>query len=352
MLIVLFNLKPKENTEPFSLNMIDDVIHDKYEKNTDEYYKYRITRDENSLKTNSWSLILYDNLAVAYDHIWNLEKALAYYKTKKELMENSKYDMQNWYRYYANLGTFLIHDWLKGWFKNKSDKKSQDKVIEWKGYIEKAIAININAHFWRENYQLVANKWLISAFSNPDLLITENLLWKKSIDDSLFTADNSWTTCWKKYYEFYPATKKIGKTTEEQIEDSCPMALKWIIWMIRYWWWPSPFSYASIGDILTAMWEYRLAFASYARAVKMKHANSEKIIIYSKKLAKNIYPELSENEAYVKLLSQFKADYKIWNDWSNAYIEYQKKIIKEWKDPLLSNSYDEFYKEFKKPNNV
>lgn len=53
LLIVLFNLKPKENTEPFSLNMIDDVIHDKYEKNTDEYYKYRITRDENSLKTNS-----------------------------------------------------------------------------------------------------------------------------------------------------------------------------------------------------------------------------------------------------------------------------------------------------------
>jgi hypothetical protein len=44
--------------------MVDDIIHNKYEKNSDEYYIYRNKADEEKLKTEPYNLILYDNLAV------------------------------------------------------------------------------------------------------------------------------------------------------------------------------------------------------------------------------------------------------------------------------------------------
>lgn len=350
--ILLLVLKNTNYIDYFSVSIVDDMIHDKYEKNTLEYYNYRIKRDEKLLESNTWNLILYDNLAVAYDHIWNLEKALQIYKTKKNIMDNNEFDMQNLYRYYANLWTFLIHNWINGRFKDKTNKKSQDLVLEGRDYIKKAIEININAHFWRENYQLIANNWIISSFSNPSLMISQNMLWKPTLDFDLLSSVNSWETCWKIYYDIYPETKKVGKNLSEQINDSCPMALKWVVWMIRFWWGPNPFSYATIWDILTWMWEYKLAFASYARAMEMKHPNSEKIKIYSMDLAKKINPKLSKQVSYEKLLNQFKADYKLWKEWSDNYIGYQKNIILQWKDPTKIESYNDFYNKFKYPIDV
>jgi len=352
LLIVLYVLKNTNYIDYFSVDIVDDIIHDKYEKNTMEYYNYRINRDENLLKSNSWNLILYDNLAVWYDHIWNLEKALEIYKTKKELMDKCKYDMLNRYRYYANLWTFFIHDWAKGWFVNKNDNKSQKLIIQGRNYIKKAIEINVNAHFWRENYQLIANNWIIDSFTNPSVMVSENMLWKVSLDYKLLYRENSRESCWENYYDIYPETKKVGKNIDEQIKDSCPMALKWVIWMIRFWWWPNPFSFSTIWDILVLMGEYKIAFASYARAIEMKHPNSEKIKEYMLVLSQRIYPNLSNQVAYDKLFNQFKIDYRLWNDWAEKYLKYQKNIILEWKDPTQLKSYDEFYKKFKHPIDV
>lgn len=352
LISIFIVLKNESSSTDFSVDIVNDVIHDKYEKNSDEYYIYRIDKDEKKLKNDSGDLILYDNLALAYDHIWKLDKALEIYKIKEDLMEKREYDMQNWYRYYANLWTFLIHHGIKGWFKDKSDTKSQDLIVEGRNDIQKAIEINIDAHFWRENYQLVANDWIISAFKNPLVMTSQNMLWKATIDPLLLTSDNSWKSCWEKHHDIYPVTKKVGKTVDEQIYDSCPMALKWVIWMVRFWWGPSPYSFVTVGDILTAMWEYKLAFASYARAVNMKHPNSAEITKYSEKLAQKIYPTLSPQEAFEKLQNQYNSDYKVWSDWSNKYLEYQKNIIVEWKDPTLTESYDDFYKKYKHPVDV
>gem|GEM_PF-5879918 len=53
LLIVLYVLKNTNYIDYFSVDIVDDIIHDKYEKNTMEYYNYRINRDENLLKSNS-----------------------------------------------------------------------------------------------------------------------------------------------------------------------------------------------------------------------------------------------------------------------------------------------------------
>jgi hypothetical protein len=44
--------------------MVDDIIHNKYEKNTEEYYVFRNKRDEEKLIQEPYNLLLYDNLAV------------------------------------------------------------------------------------------------------------------------------------------------------------------------------------------------------------------------------------------------------------------------------------------------
>lgn len=333
--------------------MIDDVIHDKYEKNSNEYYLYRIEKDENLLKNNKDNLILYDNLAVGYNQIGNSEKALNLYKIKRNLMETREFDKQNWYRYYANLWTFLIHDWIGRWFKNQNDQGGKDLVIEWRDYIKKAIEINIDAHFWRENYQLIANNWIIESFSNKEFMLRNNMLWKLTLDLRILESiNNNRESCGRAYYDIYPEVKKQWKSIDKQITDSCPMALKWVVWMIRLGWGPNPYSFSTIGDILVSMGEYKLAFASYARSIQMKHPNTEKIIVYMERLAQKIYPELSQKIGYQKLLDQFNSDYKVWNDWSNNYLEYQKKIIIEWKDPTLENAYDDFYNIYKYPMDV
>lgn len=336
----------------FSVNIVDDIIHNKYEKNTDEYYVYRNNRDELLLKQDRYNLIIYDNLAVWYDHLWNLDKALELYKTKKILLDSKEEDIENLYRYHANIGTFFIHDGIKKWFKNKNDSDAQKIIIDWKNHIKQATELNKNAHFWRENYQLIAIENLIKSFENPTQLIDYNLLGKTTLSEKKLK--NKWNNkvCWNEYYDIYPEVKKEGKNEKEQILDSCPMALKWIIWMIRFWWGPNPYSFVTIGDILTSMWEYELATASYFRALELKHQNSEKIKKYIEKLSALIYPDLNKIESYKVLENQFIKDYNLWTNWSDNYEIYQKNIIKNNIDPTNQKSYESFYEKFNFPQDI
>ena len=61
------------------------------------------------------------------------------------------------YRYHANLGTFLVHRWVRqGRDRGRIEevKRSRDEIAE-------ALKINPDAHFGREKYQLKAIEWII-----------------------------------------------------------------------------------------------------------------------------------------------------------------------------------------------
>jgi len=340
------------NTENFSLNMVDDIIHNKYEKNSDEYYIYRNKADEEKLKTEPYNLILYDNLAVWYDHLWDLDRALEIYKTKKILLENKTEDIDNLYRYHANIWTFFIHDGIKKWFKNKEDLGAQLIIIDWKNHIKKAIELNKEAHFWRENYQLIAIENLIKSFDNSEQLIEYNLLWKNTLDDNRLMKKWDYYSCWEEYHDIYPEVKKVGKSKNEQILDSCPMTLKWLVWMVRFGGWPNPYTFVTIWDILTTMWEYNLAVASYFRAIELQHPNSINIKEYINKLSYTIYWNMDKNNSYELLYNQYKSDLELWTQWSNNYVNFQKEAIKNNGDPRNINIYNNFYKEYNYPQNI
>jgi hypothetical protein len=159
-------------------------------------------------------------------------------------------------------------------------------------------------------------------------------------------------SCWEEYHDIYPEVKKVGKSKNEQILDSCPMTLKWLVWMVRFGGWPNPYTFVTIWDILTTMWEYNLAVASYFRAIELQHPNSINIKEYINKLSYTIYWNMDKNNSYELLYNQYKSDLELWTQWSNNYVNFQKEAIKNNGDPRNINIYNNFYKEYNYPQNI
>lgn len=123
-----------------------ELITGKFNRHSEEFYLWRIEDRLGKLKAAPNDLALYDDLAVAYDKIGEHQKAIETI-LKKNGIKPGLYETE------ANLGTFLIHS---GQF---------EEGLE---HIEKAIEINPDAHFGREEYQMYLVKYLLDKKSNPE----------------------------------------------------------------------------------------------------------------------------------------------------------------------------------------
>ncbi len=112
-----------------------ELITGKFLRHSPEFYQWRIKDRLEKLKTDPGNLELHDDLAVAYQKTGQTDKAIDVMFDKEKIKPGV-------YETYSNLGTFYI---LKGEFAKGLP------------YIDKALAINPDAHFGREKYQ----KWLI-----------------------------------------------------------------------------------------------------------------------------------------------------------------------------------------------
>jgi hypothetical protein len=134
-----------------------------FERNPPLYYQMRIKRIEGDLKSNPKLLSEYDDIAVANDRIGNDDDAIKWIEAKKKLL--GPLDLKNetskdeWYRYYANCGTFWVHRWAR---QGAKGDKIQD-VVHGRDLIRHALQINPNAHFGREKYQEMVMSWLVDA---------------------------------------------------------------------------------------------------------------------------------------------------------------------------------------------
>ena len=111
-----------------------ELITGKFLRHSPEFYEWRITDRLARLQSDPENPRLYDDLGVAYDKTGQHDKAIA-------MMLELEKKQPGRYETYANLGTFYLH---AGQF---------EKGLP---MIDKALAINPDAHFGRERYQ----KWL------------------------------------------------------------------------------------------------------------------------------------------------------------------------------------------------
>lgn len=115
-----------------------ELITGKFLRHSPEFYRWRIADREAKLKSDPDNLAYYDDLAVAYSKTSNHAKAI-------ELMLEKDRKKAGLYETYANLGTFYIFT------------GDLDQAL---AFINKALAINPNAHFGREKYQKLLVEYL------------------------------------------------------------------------------------------------------------------------------------------------------------------------------------------------
>lgn len=136
------------------------IITGRFERNPPLYYQMRLQRVTQTLKEQPDKLELYDDAGVACDRLGRGKEAIAWMNRKRVILDKrgfNKATKEHWYRYHANLGTFLAHDWLRSGANRKNIKAMQ----QGRDHIKRAIQINPDAHFGREKYQLKAMQWML-----------------------------------------------------------------------------------------------------------------------------------------------------------------------------------------------
>lgn len=132
------------------------VIVGRFERNPPLYYQMRLERVAKEIESHPSNLDLYNDAAVACDHLGKFDEAIAWMEKQEKATVNLSITKDAGYRFHANLGTFYAHRW----FANKADRdkpQDLDKGIE---HIQRAIAINPDAHFGREKFQLAIMQWV------------------------------------------------------------------------------------------------------------------------------------------------------------------------------------------------
>lgn len=130
-----------------------DAIVGRFERNPDLYYEMRVARVTVAVAETPDDLNLYDDLAIANDRLGRSDEAFEWLEKKHALLTDTDPDRlrkDDWYRYFANIGTVRVHKWLR-------DGGPEDRIEELEQAISEigeAVAINPDAHFGREWVQL------------------------------------------------------------------------------------------------------------------------------------------------------------------------------------------------------
>ncbi len=132
------------------------------------YYTMRLTRVEKQISLRPEDLSLYDDAGVASDKLGKPQDAVQWMERKLRQLQAQDPDRtksaDHWYRYFANAGTFYIHDWI-----HRGAQKQDIHLLKKGGeLIRSAIQINPDAHFGREKYQLKLVDWLLENLNSDE----------------------------------------------------------------------------------------------------------------------------------------------------------------------------------------
>lgn len=148
-----------------------DVIVGRFERNPPLYYEMRLERVAAEIAKDATLFDAYDDASVACDRLGRSDEAIEWMGRKLAALnamrnENAD-DSTPRYRYHANLGTFYAHRWFRSGASYNDLGDMRSAIF----HIKKALAINPDAHFGREKYQLQLLKWVES----KPRIVTENL---------------------------------------------------------------------------------------------------------------------------------------------------------------------------------
>lgn len=170
------------------LAMIHDVLHERFYLHGPAWFHHRHQQVERELATydhgakakDARFFTLLDDLAVDFDRLGKASEGIPILRRKLDLQQPLGTDGKRpapeakFYTTYANLGTLLAHQHLKGAL--AKDPEALAGLREGLAFIEQSVAVNPDAHFGRERWQMVTLRYLLRASENPKFLTTSDLM--------------------------------------------------------------------------------------------------------------------------------------------------------------------------------
>jgi tetratricopeptide (TPR) repeat protein len=152
------------------------VLTGRFERNPPLFYEMRLGRVTTHLQSHPEDLAAYDDAGVACDRLGRGDEAISWMEKMRAQLDGldaSRPEVKEaLYRYHANLGTFLVHRWVR----QGADRAKIGEVEAARDEIARALEINPNAHFGREKYQLRAIEWIIKPPGSAGQPYLPNLL--------------------------------------------------------------------------------------------------------------------------------------------------------------------------------
>lgn len=281
---------------------INELLAGKFERHSQFYYQTRVANLGARIGKEPQNLPIYDDLAVAYEKLGDHGKAIDVMLLKEKQKPGE-------YTTYANLGTFYLHS---------GDLETGIR------YIRRALEINPNAHFGREEYQLKLAEFYLAGKTQPAILKKENLL---HID---FEAELG------EFRSFSHADDdplpKLGLK---------PNVFDGITGIIRFGTGTSAELYYVLGELLAARGERHAAYAAYRRAVENNHPRSEFI---RGTCMPEVRRRIDGNDHWDDdLISRERAEA---DAWVKAYQDFEDGLIRAGKDADDAGNLQPFYAKY------
>src|SRR5205085_2628266 len=243
------------------------------------------------------NLSYYNDLGVAYEKVGLHDKAIETMLAKEKIKPGA-------YETYSNLGTFYI---LAGDFK---------QGLPW---IDKALAINPDAHFGRERYQ----KWLV------EYAIARGVDGKFSLP--LQNDRGNAQTGPRTFGEFL--SKKLGQDRLSLADTQS--AIKGVLGMMRFANHENPLLLEALGQLLVTQHSERLAACAYLKASNVVADESARQAY--RELAREAIKLQNDNETHKRLqLSEVDAAFDIElrhaDTWYTQLRDSEIRWIREGKD--------------------
>jgi hypothetical protein len=154
------------------LAMVHDVIHERFPRHGQNYYRERERLAREKLKTlapdSDDALALADDIGAGLERLGESEAAVKVLREKLARQEKKGLSGRPLYTSYANLGTFLMHAGLKQWVLGHAGGKERFK--EGVDFVKKSVEVNPAAHFGRETWQVVMGEFMLAAMDKLELL--------------------------------------------------------------------------------------------------------------------------------------------------------------------------------------
>ncbi len=212
-----------------------DIISGNFPRHSQEFHEWRIARTKAQLEKTPDKLALYDDLAVSQHKLGDHAAAI-------ETMEAKEAIRPGVYETYSNMGTFLIY--------TGELQRSLD-------FINKALAINPEAHFGREKYQKWLVEWVIAG--------KPTLSQRFGPDDQMgFTPSG---------YAAFVLSKQPITESKVMTESLRKQSIQGVLGMMRFADFDNPLLQEALGDLLTT--GTADANATYIASLAYLHASQK-----------------------------------------------------------------------------